>query len=113
MQGATLTYFLGLALLASACSSSDGGASASSAHGCIAQASATYDFVVLVRRTDDSLWVATGDQSYASIHGVDGALQATDIAASGSSAYGNAIGCGVVSGGVWCFPLAGPLIDST
>ena len=45
--------------------------------------------------------------------GANGALHATEIAASGSSAYGDAIGCGVVAGGVWCFPLAGSLVDST
>jgi hypothetical protein len=110
VQVATLAYFVGLAALASACSSNTDGRGAS---GCIAQATATYDFVVLVRRVDDTLWVASGDQAFARIDGADGALQATDIAASGSSAYGDAIGCGVVSGGVWCFPLAGPLIDSS
>lgn len=36
-------------------------------------------------------------------------FRATEIAASGSSAYSNAIGCAIVDGAVWCFALAGPL----
>ena len=46
--------------------------------------------------------------------GPTGHLRASDVAASGSTAYGSATGCAIVDGGsVWCFPLAGPLIDST
>lgn len=82
--------------------------------GCVAQVSATYDFVVLARTVSGELWAApSSTASFARIMGTDGALLASDMAASGSSAYGNAIGCAVVDGNVWCFPLAGPLIDSS
>ncbi|HEX4405128.1 MAG TPA: hypothetical protein VH560_09900, partial [Polyangia bacterium] len=82
---------------------------------CIAQATAVYDTVPLVRRVDGTVWVVAADrQSFTEIVDAAGHLHATDVAASGSTAYGSATGCAIVEGGrVACFPLAGPLIDST
>lgn len=99
------------ALTALSCSSSAGQGPA--ADGCIAQATGTYDSVVLVQRTDGTLWVAANTQQFSRIDDPSGPLHATDSAASGSSAYSSAIGCAIVASHVWCFPLAGPLVDST
>jgi hypothetical protein len=91
----------------------DAGA-AGDAGACLAQATAVYDTVPLVRRADGTVWVAADRARFTEILGPAGHLHATDIAASGSTAYGTAIGCAIVeAGGVLCFPLAGPLIDST
>ncbi len=68
---------------------------------------ATYDFVRLVRRSDGTLWKAAQGPGFELVGGAD--FRADEIAASGSSAYSNAIGCARVDGAVWCFPLAGPL----
>jgi len=92
------------------CGSSGGSAAATTqagGHGCLAQAVATYDFVRLVRRSDGTLWKAAQGPSFERIGAAD--FRGDEIAASGSSAYSNAIGCARVKGGVWCFPLAGPL----
>ena len=80
---------------------------------CLAQATAVYDTTPLVRRVDGTVWVAADRAHFTEVLGPSGHLRATDIAASGSTAYGTAIGCAIVDGGVWCFPLAGPLLDST
>jgi hypothetical protein len=81
--------------------------------GCIAQATAVYDSVALVRRVDGALLASPDGLAWAAPSGLTGVARPADIAASGSSAYGNAIGCALAEGGAWCFPLAGPLIDST
>jgi hypothetical protein len=81
---------------------------------CLAQVTAVYDTTPLARRVDGSVWVAADRVRFTEILGPAGRLHATDIAASGSTAYGSAVGCALVEGGaVWCFPLAGPVIDST
>ena len=104
------------------CAGADGGAPtcgaanltcAGAACTCLAQATAVYDTTPLVRRVDGTVWVAADRAHFTEVLGPSGHLHATDIAASGSTAYGSAIGCAIVDGGVWCFPLAGPLIDST
>jgi Regulator of chromosome condensation (RCC1) repeat len=79
------------------------------AGGCLAQVAATYDFVRLVLRTDGSVWKAAAEPVFSRVPGASGELTAAAIAAAGSSAYSDAIGCAIVDGGVWCFPLAGPL----
>jgi hypothetical protein len=104
------------------CAGPDGGAPtcgsadlacAGAACTCLAQVTAVYDTTPLVRRVDGSVWVALDRARFTEILGPSGRLRATDIAASGSTAYGTAVGCAIVDGGVWCFPLAGPLLDST
>jgi len=80
----------------------------------VEQATAVYDTVPLVRRADGTVWVAADRARFTEVLGASGPLRANDIAASGSTAYGSAIGCAIVDdASVWCFPLAGPLIDST
>ncbi|HTM46768.1 MAG TPA: hypothetical protein VL137_17555, partial [Polyangiaceae bacterium] len=79
---------------------------------CLVQAVATYDFVRLVRRIDSTVWKAVGNEPFTRVQGQAGDLLADDIAASGSSAYSNAIGCAIDRGAVWCFPLAGPLTSA-
>ena len=118
VQQAKAAYFVALALLGGGCASARENATKPSdgptpSNGCIARVAATYDFVVLVRRTDGTLWASATGADYAPIADANGPLIATDIAASGSSAYGDAIGCALLSGKPWCFPIAGPLIDST
>jgi Regulator of chromosome condensation (RCC1) repeat len=81
--------------------------------GCVAQVTGTDDSVLLARRKDATLWVAQSSGQFARIDGPDGALLGSDSAASGSSASGAAVGCALASGNVWCFPLAGALLDST
>jgi Regulator of chromosome condensation (RCC1) repeat len=103
-------FFVSLALLGCSDNVPELGAIDS---GCVAQVTGTYDSVLLARLDDSTLWVAPSGAQFARIDGPDGALLASDGAASGSSAYGAAVGCAVVSGGVWCFPLAGPLLDSS
>jgi hypothetical protein len=76
------------------------------------QVVATYDFVRLVRRNDSTVWKAVGNEAFTRMQGQAGDLLADDIAASGSSAYSNAIGCAIDRGAVWCFPLAGPLTSA-
>ena len=104
------------------CASADGGAPtcggadlvcAGAACTCLAQVTAVYDTVPLVRRVDGTVWVAADRAHFTEVLGPAGHFHATDLAASGSTAYGTAIGCAIVDGGVWCFPLAGPLLDST
>jgi hypothetical protein len=80
---------------------------------CLAQVTAVYDTTPLVRRVDGTVWVAADRARFTEILGPTGHLRATDIAASGSTAYGTATGCAIVDGGVWCFPLVAPLTDST
>lgn len=89
-----------------ACGGSDASSEAS-AQGCLAQAVATYDYVRLVRRKDGTLWKAAQGPRFERVG--PATFRATEIAASGSSAYSNAIGCAIVDGAVWCFALAGPL----
>src|SRR5262249_32278625 len=103
-----------LAICAAACSGS-GAAPDGAVSGCLAQATAVYDATPVVRRADGSVWVLATDRTkFVEIQGPAGHLHATDIAASGSTAYGTAVGCAIVSGGgVWCFPLAGQVTDST
>jgi hypothetical protein len=83
--------------------------------GCLAQVTAVYDATPVARRADGTVWVANNrTRVFAEIQGPDGRLNATDIAASGSSAYGTGVGCAVVAGGgVWCFPLDTHVTDST
>ena len=75
--------------------------------GCVARVTASNDGVLLVQRTDRTLWVEANGAPFTQIAGPDGALLASDSAASGSSASGGALGCAVVSGNVWCFDLTG------
>jgi hypothetical protein len=102
--------FLGaaLGLAATACRGAEQAAPTADG-GCFAQVAATYDFVRLVRRADGTLWKAAMEPAFVRVEAASGPLLASDIAASGSSAYSDAIGCAIVDGGVWCFPLAGPL----
>jgi hypothetical protein len=79
------------------------------AGGCLTQVAATYDFVRLVLRADGSIWKAATEPAFVRVLAASGEFKASAIAASGSSAYSDAIGCAIVDGGVWCFPLAGPL----
>jgi hypothetical protein len=80
---------------------------------CLAQVMAVYDTTPLARRVDGAVWVAVDRAHFTEILGPRGRFHATDLAASGSTAYGTAIGCAIEDGAVWCFPLAGPLLDST
>ena len=80
---------------------------------CMKQVSGTYDSVVLARFFDDTLWVAPNSATYTRIDNANAPIVATDCAASGSSAYGAAVGCAIAGDGTWCFPLAGPVLDST
>ena len=67
-----------------------------------------------MRRVDGSVWVAADRAHFTEILGPAGRLHATDIAVSGSTAYGTAIGCAIVkTAACWCFPLAAPVLDST
>jgi hypothetical protein len=104
------------------CAGADGGAPtcganlacAGAACTCFAQATAVYDTTPLVRRVDGSVWVAADRAHFTEILGPQGRrFHATDIAASGSTAYGTAIGCALEDGAVWCFPLVAPVMDST
>ena len=91
-----------------------GGAEHAQPRACgLAQAVATYDFVRAVRRADGSVWKATASAPFTRQPGPSGAFAVSDLAASGSSAYSDAIGCGIVDDGVWCFALAGPLSAAT
>jgi hypothetical protein len=82
--------------------------------GCLAQAAAVYDSTPVARRADGTVWVANDRARFVEIQGPEGHLHATDLAAGGSTAYGTAVGCAVVTGGgVWCFPLDGKVTDST
>jgi hypothetical protein len=68
----------------------------------------------LVRRVDGTLWASDSGGAFTEVAGSSGPLVATSIAVSG---YGSTdvppIGCGIVSGGVWCFPVFGSVTDST
>lgn len=109
-----LTPLLLVAAGALACARTElGGAGGDGGSSCLAQVTAVYDTVPLVRRVDGTVWVAADRARFTELVGPAGHFHATDIAASGSTAYGTAIGCAIVDGGVWCFPLAGPLLDST
>jgi hypothetical protein len=82
--------------------------------GCLAQATAVYDSTPVARRADGTVWVAKGRAAFVEILGPDGHLHATDLVAGGSTAYGTAVGCAVVTGGgVWCFSLDGRVGDPT
>jgi len=83
--------------------------------GCLAQVTAVYDTLPVARLADGSVWAANDDQRtrFVEIAGPAGHFHASDVVASGSSAYGTATGCALEGDAVWCFPLAGPLIDST
>jgi hypothetical protein len=82
--------------------------------GCLAQATAVYDSTPVARRADGTVWVANDRTRFVEIPGPGGHLHATDLVAGGSTAYGTAVGCAVVTGGgVWCFPLDGAVTDST
>ena len=92
----------------------DAASPAADAGACLAQATAVYDSVPLARLVDGTVWVSADRMTFTEILGPTGHLHASDVAASGSTAYGSATGCAIVDGGnVWCFPLSGPLIDST
>lgn len=107
---ASLLIFAAGALASLGCGSSGDAPSATASNGdegCLAQAVATYDFVRLVRRRDGTLWKAAQESSFERVGSKD--FRADEIAASGSSAYSNAIGCARLDGAVRCFPLAGPL----
>jgi hypothetical protein len=90
-------------------------ACAGRACGCLAQVTAVYDSLPVARLGDGSLWAANDPlrSRFVELAGPNGHFHATDVVASGSSAYGSAVGCALQDGGVWCFPLAGPVIDST
>jgi Regulator of chromosome condensation (RCC1) repeat len=83
--------------------------------GCLAQVTAVYDSLPVARLADGTIWAANDDQRshFVEVLGPAGHFHATDVVASGSSAYGSATGCALEGDAVWCFPLAGPLIDST
>jgi hypothetical protein len=104
------------------CASADGGAAtcggaglacAGAACTCLAQATAVYDTTPVVRRVDGTVWVAADRAHFTEILGPNGHFRATDLAVSGSTAYGTAIGCVIEDGAVWCFPLVTPVHDST
>jgi hypothetical protein len=106
------------------CPAADGGAPtcgassltcAGAACTCLAQVTAVYDTTPVVRRVDGTVWVGADRAHFTEIVGPSGPLRALDVAASGSTAYGTAVGCAIVDtdGGVWCFPLVTPLLDST
>jgi hypothetical protein len=82
--------------------------------GCLAQATAVYDATPVARRADGTIWVANDRTRFVEIPLGEPRRRAIDLATSGSTAYGTAVGCAVVEdGGVWCFPLFNPLTDST
>ena len=103
------------------CASADGDAPtcgaglacAGAACACLAQATAVYDTTPLVRRVDGTVWASIDRAHFTEILGLEGRFHATDIAVSGSTAYGTAIGCVIEDGAVWCFPLVAPVLDST
>ena len=112
MQGVKAAFSLACAVCACGCGQKTD--DSRPAGGCLEQANATYDSVVLVLRNDSTLWSSAADAPYQRVESANGALLGTSIAASGSSAYGDAIGCAVLrDGSTWCFPIAGPLLDST
>jgi hypothetical protein len=74
---------------------------------------AVYDEVPVVLRTDGTVWTAPDKLTFKPIVAAWGAAPATEIAASGSGDYGTAVGCAIVTGNVWCFPLGAAVIDST
>lgn len=81
---------------------------------CIVQATAIYDFTPVVRHLDGRVLVARDRVHFTEIMGPAGNLSAIDLAVSGSTAYGTAVGCAVdISGGVACFPLGENVLDST
>ncbi len=80
---------------------------------CIAQVAAVYDAVVLVRLVDGSVWTAPTASAFVRVTGPWDSGGASNIAASGSSDYGTAVGCAIADGDVWCFPLGPSVIDST
>ena len=79
---------------------------------CMQRVTGTSDAVILVQRTDGTLWASAPSADYSRVAGPNGPLLASDSAASGSSAEGSAVGCALSEGAVWCFALSEPLIDS-
>jgi hypothetical protein len=51
--------------------------------------------------------------AFSEVVGPSGPLHASSIALSGSNGLAVSLGCAVVSGEVWCFPIGGSLSDST
>ena len=66
----------------------------------------------VVRRIDGTVWSqAYGGGAFVEMNGTSGPLRASSITSGGR---GSNIGCALVSGGVWCFPMGGvTLTDST
>jgi|HubBroStandDraft_1064217.scaffolds.fasta_scaffold02736_5 Regulator of Chromosome Condensation (RCC1) repeat protein len=106
------------------CAGLDGGAPSCSVSGvcagsnctCIVQfaAAGSGSAPGVVLRTDGTVWAAGSTGAYAEMSGSSGPLVATAIAASeGYESSVVPIGCAIVSGGVWCFPVGGTLTDST
>jgi alpha-tubulin suppressor-like RCC1 family protein len=84
--------------------------------GCLAQVTAVYDAASIARLADGTVWASLGGAPFMEVLGPPAKphLDALDLAASGSTAYGTAIICVIAAGGeVWCVPLPGPLLDST
>ena len=111
-----IALLLLVATCAGACGRSAGaGATAPDAgeSSCLAQVTAVYDTTPLARRVDGTIWVALDRARFTEVAGPSGHFRASDLAVSGSTAYGTAIACVIEDGAVWCFPLAGPLLDGT
>jgi hypothetical protein len=69
----------------------------------------------IVLRTDGTVWASLSG-SFAEISSASGPLRASAVTLSSFCSAGASqpvIGCALVSGNVWCFPLAGSLTDST
>jgi hypothetical protein len=96
-----------------ACGGHGTGAMGPSATSCLEQVTAVYDEVPVVLRTDGTVWVAADKRVFTEVVPTWGPHPVAEIAASGSGDYGTAVGCAIVGGQVWCFPLGIAVIDST
>lgn len=90
---------------------------------CIAENASNY-YGGLVRRVDGTIWSSynsTQSGAYVQVASSAGPLRAATAPATTdnpapqitASNYNGNIGCAIVGGGVWCFPLGGTVTDST
>jgi hypothetical protein len=71
--------------------------------------------IALVRRIDGTVWISseTAPAPFQEVTYADGSPLLASAVSSGGGAPENNIGCAIVGGAVWCFPLFGSLSDST
>ncbi len=80
---------------------------------CIAEIDIARGTAVLVRRVDGTVWKSLGSAFTEVTYDGTRPLVASTVAAGAFGGAGPPIGCAVVDGTVWCFPLDGTLADST